>query len=170
MMLAQAKKRARERGREFDLDFEYIKSIATSHCPVLGSPLLWQYLHGKGTGDHSPSLDRIDNSMGYVKGNVAIISHRANAMKKNFSNTELRSCLNYMEKRKTFDGQKLPGSIKAKAIKPVRANRKSWRRVTEDDQVKILELHQKGMTCRAIAEYIDLSKSTVASIIRKSKK
>lgn len=170
-MLAQAKKRARKREREFDLDYEYIKSIAVSHCPVLGTPLLWEYCHGKGTGDHSPSLDRIDNTKGYIKGNVAIISHRANAMKNYFLADELRSCLRYMEKRKSFDGRKLPGNIQPKAIKLVRvkSKHKPWRRATEDDRLKILQLHQKGMTCRTIAKHVDLSKSTIASIIKKYK-
>ena len=166
MMLAQAKRRARQYQREFNLDFEYIKSLAVSHCPVLGTRLLWEYSHGMGTGDHSPSLDRIDNTKGYIKGNVAIISHKANAMKKNFLITELRACLDYMAntelciekaklrfKRPSSEKRKIPAVGYAKA--------------TEADIVKILKLNRQGLSCREIAKHVDLSKSTISSIIKK---
>ena len=38
---------------------------------------------------NSPSLDRMDNSKGYVKGNVQVISHKANSMKFSASKDEL---------------------------------------------------------------------------------
>lgn len=38
----------------------------------------------------SPSLDRIDNRMGYVPGNVWVISWKANRMKSDASMEELR--------------------------------------------------------------------------------
>ena len=159
-MLTQAKKRARQYEREFDLDYEYIKSIAVSHCPVLKSPLIWQYCHGQGTGDHPPSLDRIDNSKGYIKGNVAIISHKANAMKKNFSAEELRACLHYMTTARSC-----PENTKQnKKHLPANGHTKA----TNMDVSTVLALHQQGLSCRKIAGYVNLSKSTIASIIKKT--
>jgi hypothetical protein len=41
--------------------------------------------------DNSPSLDRIDTSKGYVKGNVWVISWRANKLKSDATLAELES-------------------------------------------------------------------------------
>lgn len=43
------------------------------------------------------SLDRKDNSKGYVPGNVFIISHRVNTLKGSISLEELRALLKYMK-------------------------------------------------------------------------
>jgi hypothetical protein len=44
---------------------------------------------GHGPQDSSPSLDRLDNSRGYVKGNVWVISWLANKMKATATNEQL---------------------------------------------------------------------------------
>ena len=44
----------------------------------------------------SPSLDRIDNTKGYIKGNVKVISWRANAIKKDATLEELKALVNYL--------------------------------------------------------------------------
>lgn len=41
----------------------------------------------------APSLDRIDSNLGYIKGNVRWISARANALKSNATNRELKALL-----------------------------------------------------------------------------
>lgn len=46
-------------------------------CPVLGIPLT---IGGK-RSPSSPSLDRIDPALGYVPGNIRVISDRANRLK-----------------------------------------------------------------------------------------
>ena len=80
-MLAQAKRRAKANGRVFDLTLKDLQRLVVPRCPILRTELIWEYGHGLGLGAHSPSLDRIDNSRGYTKDNVAIISHKANGMK-----------------------------------------------------------------------------------------
>ena len=47
--------------------------------------------------ENSPSLDRIDNSKGYVPGNIAVISMRANMIKNNASLVELKAIVAYIE-------------------------------------------------------------------------
>jgi len=47
--------------------------------------------------DHSPSLDRIDNSKGYTKDNVMVISFRANNIKKDANLQELKALVRYLE-------------------------------------------------------------------------
>lgn len=85
-MLARAKARARERGHEFDLELSDIH--IPTHCPVLGIALV-AHKGRSGGNPNSPALDRIDNNKGYVKGNVMVISHRANMMKVDASPEEL---------------------------------------------------------------------------------
>lgn len=51
-----------------------------THCPVFGFPL--EPNRGKGFGQaNSPSIDRIRPHLGYVPGNVQVISYKANCMK-----------------------------------------------------------------------------------------
>lgn len=45
----------------------------------------------------SPSLDRIKPELGYVKGNIRVISFKANSIKNDASIEELRQILQYME-------------------------------------------------------------------------
>jgi hypothetical protein len=76
-LLFSARTRARQRGWEFSITEEDI-SIPDC-CPVFGTPLK---ISGRGKrDDNSPSIDRIDNSKGYVPGNVVVISYRANMVK-----------------------------------------------------------------------------------------
>jgi len=85
-MLSRAKQRAKERGHEFNLELSDIS--IPSHCPVLGIKLV-SHRGRSGGNPESPALDRIDNTRGYVKGNVMVVSHRANMMKVDASPEEL---------------------------------------------------------------------------------
>lgn len=84
-MLRDAHKRAKARGTRFDLVLDDIP--APSRCPVFGVPLNWLR---STPGADSPSLDRIVNSEGYVRGNVWVISRRANSIKHDATPRELR--------------------------------------------------------------------------------
>ena len=89
---ASAKERAKKYGRDFNIDLEDI--VIPEVCPVLGIRLS----HGTGLMHAgSPQLDRRDNTKGYVKGNVFVISQRANAIKQNASVDMLEAVLNYMK-------------------------------------------------------------------------
>ena len=83
-MLNNSKQRAKVAGRENTLVLDDI--VIPDFCPVLGIKLE--------TGDrknhgNAPSIDRIDNSKGYIKENIMIISDRANKLKKDASIDEL---------------------------------------------------------------------------------
>ena len=69
----RVKTRAKEKGLDFDLELSDI--IIPELCPVFKVPFIY--------GDHSwtYSLDRIKPDLGYVKGNVVVISNKANMMK-----------------------------------------------------------------------------------------
>lgn len=64
-------------------------------CPVFCTPLNWMS-EGKGTSHDHPTIDRMVPELGYVKGNVRIISNRANRLKNNASLTEIEAIFRYM--------------------------------------------------------------------------
>lgn len=76
-LLSRARSRAKLRGCDFDLCLEDI--IIPTHCPYLGYELVFN--KGSAKKD-SYAVDRINNELGYVKGNVEVISHLANNMKR----------------------------------------------------------------------------------------
>ena len=85
-MWSRAKYRAKQKGLEFTIEQEDVK--IPDVCPLLGIPLVCH--RGKGSQQgNSPSLDRIDPTKGYIKGNVWVISNRANTLKNDASLQEL---------------------------------------------------------------------------------
>lgn len=58
-----------------------------THCKYLGIKL--DYSRSGKRDRYGPSLDRIDSSLGYIPGNVQIISDLANSMKQNATVQEL---------------------------------------------------------------------------------
>ena len=93
ILLASAKCRAKRQGLAFDL--ELVDVVIPAVCPVLGIPLE----RGAGrTSPGSPTLDRLDNRAGYVRGNVVVMSHRANAMKRDACLEELRLLVKFLER------------------------------------------------------------------------
>ena len=64
-------------------------------CPMLGIKLFT----GNGVlGDNSPTLDRIDSTLGYTKDNIQVISYRANRIKNDATVEELEKIVEYMKK------------------------------------------------------------------------
>lgn len=94
-MWRRAKNRSVARGLEFDIDVEDV--VIPDVCPVFGFPL--KENKGKpGAYPDSPSLDKIDPTKGYVKGNVQVISQMANMMKYNATPDQLRVFAKYILK------------------------------------------------------------------------
>ena len=90
LLLHHARARAKRDGIAFNLTLDDI--VVPAECPVLGCALR------PGTGRsgffaHSPSLDRIVPELGYTRGNVRVISARANLLKSNATELELAAVL-----------------------------------------------------------------------------
>ena len=90
-ILARVKSRAKLKGIPFNMTVEDI--TIPKVCPILGIELTFNYGKGSGHHDDSPSVDRIYPDRGYVKGNVRIISARANLLKNNATPQELEAVL-----------------------------------------------------------------------------
>lgn len=91
-MLKEVEYRAKKKGIPFDLTEKDI--VIPEVCPILGIPLVFNEGHGK---DNSPSLDRFIPELGYVKGNVAVISYRANTIKSSATLQEVAAVLHWMQ-------------------------------------------------------------------------
>lgn len=90
---------ARFRAKKADISFTITASdiYYPTHCPILGLRLDYQGRGRKGGAPDSPSLDRWNNTKGYVPGNVYVISWRANQIKNNATPAELRKVAAYAE-------------------------------------------------------------------------
>ena len=97
-MLASAKSRAKQKGWDFDLDLDYLMAMAADECPVDGQRFDWdRQLEQDGTLPLSiPSIDRINSSIGYIKGNIAIIGDRWNRWKNNMTLADLATLIRYV--------------------------------------------------------------------------
>jgi hypothetical protein len=86
MLCLASKRRARAVGLPFSItpaDLEPVPSV----CPVLGIPI--EYAARGINNPNAASVDRVDNSKGYVPGNVIIVSFRANELKSNATLAEI---------------------------------------------------------------------------------
>jgi hypothetical protein len=90
-MIMRARKRARKHGFAFNVEPEDI--VIPERCPV------FDVVFSKTYDDFYPSLDRKDSKFGYEKGNVAVISQKANRIKSDATIDELRMVLAYMKNK-----------------------------------------------------------------------
>ena len=91
-MWSRAKYRAKQRGHEFAITKDDI--VIPDKCPLLGIPLIKNKTIQQG---NSPSLDRKDPTKGYIKGNVWVISNRANTLKNDATLQELKTLVENLE-------------------------------------------------------------------------
>lgn len=75
-LLAAAKQRAKKCSVPFSISHQHV--VIPKYCPVFGVELK---VNDGMRGPDSPSLDRFIPSLGYVEGNVWVISSRANHLK-----------------------------------------------------------------------------------------
>ena len=92
-LLRSAKQRAQDKNLEFNIDISDI--TLPDICPLLEIPLDSHYGSAQ---DNSYSIDRIDSTKGYIKGNVWVISKRANTLKNNATIEELSLLVKNLKK------------------------------------------------------------------------
>lgn len=80
----QSKSRALRKNIEFSISINDI--IIPDKCPLLNVPFI---IGTKNNYEYTHSLDRIDNSKGYIPGNIWVISKKANSMKNSANKEEL---------------------------------------------------------------------------------
>ena len=94
MHINACRHRAKKNGLDFNLDDDDF--VIPDLCPILGLPLRRTW-GGSGNEDLTPSIDRVDNALGYVKGNTMVISKKANRIKSDMTLQELESfCTNML--------------------------------------------------------------------------
>lgn len=92
-ILTRARMGAIKRGLEFNITINDIDF--PTHCPILYIELKYVSSGGRPTDD-TASIDRIDNTIGYIPTNVRIISWRANRLKSDASIWEIERLFRYV--------------------------------------------------------------------------
>jgi hypothetical protein len=96
MLRVSAERRAKAKGIEFDILLDDVPDIPDI-CPIALIPLFARDDGTRGPCDNSPTLDRVDPALGYVKGNLRIISHKANRWKNEMTREELQRVIDYVD-------------------------------------------------------------------------
>lgn len=79
-----------------------LTSLKPTHCPCCNNAIDYGIVDVPASHTpkfRSPSLDRIDTTKGYIRGNVDIICWRCNALKRDGTLHELRAIITYMESK-----------------------------------------------------------------------
>jgi hypothetical protein len=108
--VSKAKSRASRKGREFDIDSAWaIKSVRSNgyRCPLTGI----KFLEPSGSSfmhPYKPSIDRIDNSLGYTKQNCRIVVFAINAMIADWGENVMHRVANGYRYQKNKKGRGMP--------------------------------------------------------------
>ena len=97
-LLQNARARAKKHKVPFNLVAEDIRIPPL--CPVLGIAMP---LGNRRNHVFAPTVDRLVPELGYVRGNIRIISHRANMLKSNAGLEELEAVVGYLREIKTYE-------------------------------------------------------------------
>lgn len=106
-IIGNIKHSAKKRELEFNLDYTDLE--LPKYCPILGIKLQYGY---NPNNLYNASVDRIDNSKGYVKGNIIVVSRLANVMKNSANLNELQLFIdNYQKIINYYKNHSALGSI-----------------------------------------------------------
>lgn len=92
-LLQSAKQRAKKKGIAFAITAADVK--IPKLCPALGVKLV--VTGGGKAGPASPSIDRIRPELGYVPGNIAVISYLANCIKSSADAAQIRAVADWLD-------------------------------------------------------------------------
>ena len=90
-----AKNRAKTKGIPFDITLQDVEDLWVEHCPILGIELSTE---NEVLSDNSPTLDKNIPELGYVKGNITIISNLANRIKSNATPSQVMKVALWMKR------------------------------------------------------------------------
>ena len=93
--------RAKKHDVPHSITAEDIRAVCVDVCPALGIKLEYPVSMGRKGGGrrNSPSLDRFKPELGYVLGNIGVISHLANSIKTNAVVDEVEAVARWMRGR-----------------------------------------------------------------------
>jgi len=98
VLINAARARAKKLGLPFALTVENI--TWPEFCPILGLRLDPTPCIGQGRkSDNRPTIDRVVPALGYVPGNVAVISWRANRLKSDARLQDLEAIVRWLKNR-----------------------------------------------------------------------
>ncbi|MDX2221149.1 MAG: hypothetical protein SFV21_00280 [Rhodospirillaceae bacterium] len=109
-LVYSARSRAKRKKIEFNIEaFDRFVQRPPQDCLCCGVAL--QYGNKKQKHkNRSPSIDRIDNNLGYITGNVAIICEYCNRRKSDMSLADLLKIISYMERHQASSCPPATGS------------------------------------------------------------
>jgi hypothetical protein len=96
-MVERARSSAKQRSLEFTITVDSL--VWPTHCPIFGIELCYERDKKAPHRDNYPTFDRWDNAVGYVPGNVFVISWLANRMKWHATIEQLEAILRYMKEK-----------------------------------------------------------------------
>ncbi len=81
-LLKQCRKSAKDRGHECTITAKMIEAMLEPRaCSITGFPLTWEHDGDSVRNPWAPSIDRLDNAIGYVPGNVRVVCWAFNQMR-----------------------------------------------------------------------------------------
>ena len=87
-LMYTARERAKKKDLPFDLTAEWGEATWTGRCALTDLPFLIGQ-RGSGPKPRSPSIDRIEPALGYVRSNCRFILHAVNALKQDGTDQEM---------------------------------------------------------------------------------
>jgi|TARA_R110000764_G_scaffold112526_2_gene199391 hypothetical protein len=103
-----SKRRARLKNLAFNLSSDYLEKIfpKTCICPILGYKMKVANIN---LGKLSPTLDRVNPRLGYVKGNVEFVTNIANLMMTSATGRDIKKFVKWATKRYKIKREELYG-------------------------------------------------------------